>query len=115
MVFSLVNLQRENLKKDLASDLQKIGASSPEDLLDEKLSKIVSELPAKRKLLEDITKQMKDVGETFDNLVGNVASLSQHEFIQMFGQLDLCKCNHMDSCETLFCENVNIIYTGCYL
>lgn len=84
-------MQKKKLQEEISEEIKKMAAATPEELLTESMAKIVSELPAKRKLLEDVTKQVKEAGTSLNDYGGNIDSLSQHEFIKVFEQLDLCE------------------------
>ena len=69
-----------------------MSTATPDDLLGEELAKVVAELPAKRKLLEDVTKQVNEAGKSLSGYGVNIEALNHQEFIKVFDQLDLCKC-----------------------
>lgn len=61
--------------------------ASPEQLVSPELTKIVTELPEKRKLLEDVTSQISEAGSSLQSV--DVDSLTHQEFIQVFGELSM--------------------------
>ena len=79
------------MEDELAVELKKMASASPQELVDPDLAKVVAELPAKRKLLEDVTKQVNESSKSLHMYGDNIEALSQQEFIKIFDEFDLSK------------------------
>ncbi|XP_067931377.1 uncharacterized protein [Watersipora subatra] len=101
---STLTRQQKKLQEEIAAEIQKMASASPEELVGEELGIIVAELPAKRKLLEDVTKKVNDAGSSLNNYGVNIEALSHQEFIKVFDELDLY--NHLF--ETTDISNVKL-------
>ncbi|XP_067930323.1 uncharacterized protein [Watersipora subatra] len=84
----ILSQRQKKLQDEIAVEIQQMAAASPDQLLKPELAKIVSELPAKRKLLEDISKQVEEAEKSLTSYGGSVESLSQQEFIKVFDEFD---------------------------
>lgn len=71
----------------MAVEIRKMATASPEELVTPALAKIVSELPSKQKLLEDVTRQVNESGSFLSGV--DVDSMSHQDFIKLFDEFDL--------------------------
>ncbi|KAF6040684.1 hypothetical protein EB796_001013 [Bugula neritina] len=77
--------QQKKLQEELASDIKRMSDVTPEQLASPEIIKITADLPRKQKLLQDISKQLKEA-EAFQSV--DIKSMSQQEFITVFDKLD---------------------------
>lgn len=107
LAMGTLSKQKKKLQEEITSEIQKMANASPEQLVSPELTKIVTELPEKRKLLEDVTSQIAEAGSSLQSV--DVDSLTHQEFIQVFGELsdhlfeatDLSKISLSASCDII--------------